>query len=418
MTITRRQFLGTGVAGGVLGVSRNLFPSWMPRLVFGQQGGRERDVLVVIFNRGGMDGLNAVVPFGEGAGYYDRRPTIAIAEPNGTDDSAINLNDFFGLHPRLRPLKDIYDAGRLTIIHAVGSPDPSRSHFEAMEFMERGIPGDKMTPTGWIARHLATASWQNQSPFRAVGMGTMLPASLRGEISALALRSIADFHLGGRQDQLAQIQRTLSGLYRVDTPTDILTGQAAQVFNTINQLQEIAEQYYQPQYGAEYPDSEFGWGLRHIAQLIKADVGLEVACVDSGGWDTHDGQGSVDGEMAYLLDDFARGLAAFYTDLQDYMNRITVVSMSEFGRTATENASAGTDHGRASVMFVMGGASKGGVYADWRGLKDDVLDDGDLAVTTDYRDILAELLIKRVKNPAVDQIFPNHVVQIHDIFVE
>lgn len=418
MTITRRQFLGTGVVGGVLGVSQNLFPSWMPRLAFGQQGGRERDVLVVIFNRGGMDGLNAVIPFGEGAGYYDRRPTIAIGEPDGTDNSAINLDDFFGLHPRLRPLKDIYDANQLTIIHAVGSPDPSRSHFEAMEFMERGIPGDKLTPTGWVARHLATASWQNNSPFRAVGMGTMLPASLRGEISALALRSIADFHLGGRQDQLAQVQQTLSGLYRVETPTDILSAQAAQVFNTMNQLQDIANQYYQPEYGAEYPDSDFGYGLRQIAQLIKADIGLEVACVDSGGWDTHDGQGSIDGEMAYLLDDFARGLAAFYADLQDYMGRVTVVSMSEFGRTASENASGGTDHGRANVMFVMGGASMGGVYADWRGMTDDVMDEGDLAVTTDYRDILAELLIKRVKNNAVDQIFPNHSVNVHNLFVE
>ncbi|MCL4253448.1 MAG: DUF1501 domain-containing protein, partial [Anaerolineae bacterium] len=318
----------------------------------------------------------------------------------------------------LRPLKDIYDANQLTIIHAVGSPDPSRSHFEAMEFMERGIPGDKMTPTGWVARHLATASWQNNSPFRAVGMGTMLPASLRGEISALALRSIADFHLGGRQDQLAQVQQTLSGLYRVETPTDILSAQAAQVFNTMNQLQDIASQYYEPEYGADYPDSEFGRGLRQIAQLIKADMGLEVACVDSGGWDTHDGQGSIDGEMAFLLDDFARGLAAFYADLQDYMGRVTVVSMSEFGRTASENASGGTDHGRANVMFVMGGGSTGGVYADWRGMTDDVMDEGDLAVTTDYRDILAELLIKRVKNNAVDQIFPNHTVNVHNLFVE
>ncbi|MDX2075422.1 MAG: DUF1501 domain-containing protein [bacterium] len=418
MSISRRQFLGGGVAGGVLGVSQHLFPKWMPRMAFGQAGSRERDVMVVIFNRGGMDGLNAVIPFGEGAGYYDKRPTIAIGEPDGTDTSAIDLDGFFGLHPRLRPLKDIYDAGALSIIHGVGSPDPSRSHFEAMEFMERGIPGDKMTATGWVARHLATASWTNNSPFRAVGMGTMLPASLRGEISALALRSIADFHLGGRQDQLAQVQRTLSGLYRVETPNDILSSQAAQVFNTMSQLEELANQFYTPEYGAEYPDSEFGQGLRQIAQLIKADMGLEIACVDSGGWDTHDGQGSVDGEMAFLLDDFAQGLAAFYADLQDHMGRVTVVSMSEFGRTAVENASGGTDHGRASVMFVMGGASAGGVHADWRGLTGDALDDGDLAVTTDYRDILAELLIKRVKNTAVDQIFPNHTVNLHNIFVE
>lgn len=363
MSLSRRDFLKSM---GVLGVSSALFPSWMPKLVFSPSGQQSanHDILVAVFQRGGMDGLNAVVPYGEGSGYYDRRPTIAIPEPGSGYGSAIDLDGFFGLHPSLAPLKDIFDAGALNIIHAAGSPDPSRSHFDAMEFMKRGIPGDKSTATGWITRHLQSASWNNESPFRAVGMGAIMPASLRGEPSALALRSIADFHLGGRQDQIASIQRTLSGLYSVEAPTDILDLKAAGVFNTLDTMAQLAAQDYYPANGAQYPDSDFGYALRQVAQLIKAEVGLEIACVDIGGWDTHEYQGGSDGTMAYLLNDFAQGMNAFYTDLEDEMDRITVVSMSEFGRTAGENASNGTDHGHGNAMFVMGGGVIGTIHAD------------------------------------------------------
>jgi uncharacterized protein (DUF1501 family) len=410
MGLTRRGFLQQLSKIGVIGISHTLFPSWMPKMAFAQPGTRaDRDVLVVIFQRGGMDGLNAVVPFGEGAAYYDRRPTIAIGEPDGSDFSAIDLDGYFGLHPALRPLKDIYDEGALSIIHAAGLTNGSRSHFDAMEVMERGL-ADKMTPTGWIARHLMSAGWQNESPFRAIGMGAMVPSSLRGPVSALSLRSIADFHLDGRQEQLAQIQRTLSGLYTLESAGEMLADQADAVFRSMDFLQQIAAQGYTPERDAQYPESDFGRGLMQIAQLIRQDVGLEVACVDIGGWDTHDYQGGADGAMAYLLDDFARGLSAFYNDLHDQMHRITVVTMSEFGRTTGENASQGTDHGRASVMFVMGGGAAGGLYADWRGLADDALDDGDLAVTTDYRDVVAEILAKRVGNPALETIFPGFQV--------
>jgi uncharacterized protein (DUF1501 family) len=232
----------------------------------------------------------------------------------------------------------------------------------------------------------------------------------------MALRSIADFHLSGRQDQLASIQRTISGLYNVQAPADLLGTQAAGVFNTIDTLTAMAAQNYTPAGGAEYPDSEFGLGLRQIAQLIKADVGLEVAAIDIDGWDTHEEEGSSDGQLAGLLNDFGRGLAAFYADMQDYMANITVVSMSEFGRRATENASGGTDHGHGNCMFVMGGGVKGGVYARWNGLADGALDEGDLAVTTDYRDVLAEVLTKRISNPAVDQVFPGYTPNSLDIF--
>jgi len=414
MTTTRRNFM-QNLASGAIGLSQALFPAWMPRLAFNQTlGVHAQDVLVVIFQRGGMDGLTAVVPFGEGAGYYDRRPTLAIAEPDGSDSSAIDLDGFFGLHPNLRPLKDVYDNGHLAVIHATGSIDPTRSHFDAMAYMERGIPGDKLTASGWITRHLATAAWENQSPFRAVGMGTIVPSSLQGT-SALSLRSTADFHLQGRPDQLAQIQRTISGLYTVEMPSHLVSQAAGDVFSTIDLLKQLSATNYQPAYGAAYPDSAFGMGLRQVAQLIKANVGLEVACVDIDGWDTHENQNN---EIDGLLSDFGQGLAAFYHDMQDHIGNITVVTMSEFGRRATENASAGTDHGHGNCMFIMGGGTVGGVYADWPGLNDAALDDGDLAITIDYRDTLAEVLTKRVLNPAIDQIFPNYTATTRGILQE
>jgi len=222
---------------GVVGVSSSLYPSWMPKLVFSPRfqnnAPAQRDVLVAVFQRGGMDGLNAVVPFGEGAQYYDKRPNIAIREPDGGDLTALNLNDHFGLHPALRPLTDIYDAGGLAVVHGAGSPDPTRSHFDAMEYMERGTPGDRSTSAGWINRHLMSAAWQNESPFRAVGIGAMVQGSLRGQIPALALRSISDFHLQGRDDQLTAIQNTIAGLYGVSAPANMLGAQANEVFDTM-----------------------------------------------------------------------------------------------------------------------------------------------------------------------------------------
>lgn len=419
MKLSRRDFLRSL---GVVGLSQSLFPAWMPRLAFANpheqtsaQNGA-RDVLVVIFQRGGMDSLNAVVPYGEGANYYDRRPTIAISAPDASDTSALDLDGFFGLHPAMRPLKDLFDAQQVTIIAGAGSPDPTRSHFDAMETMERGTPGDKMTGTGWINRHLATTAWQNESPFRAVGMGALVPSSLRGDGKALALRSIADFHLGGRTDQLYAIQRTLSGLYSVQAPNDPLSLGAAGVFGVMELLQNLSALDYFPENGAQYPDSEFGMGLRQVAQLIKADLGLEVACVDIGGWDTHEQQGASDGQMAYLLGEFAQGLAAFHQDMGGRMANVSVVTMSEFGRTAAENASFGTDHGRASAMFLMGGGVQGGIFHRWGGLADEQLDEGDLAVTVDYRDVLAEILVKRLGNTALEQIFPNYTPSFANLF--
>ena len=416
--VNRREFLQMSGMVGVIGASQSLFPRWMPQLAFRspeRMAAGRGDVLVNIFLRGGMDGLSVVAPFAEGANYYDVRPTIAVPEP-GRANGAIDLDGRFGLHPTLAPLKEIYDQQHLAIVHATGSIDPSRSHFDAMTFMEAGVPGNKTLNTGWIGRHLQAAAWQNDSPFRAVGMGAMIPAALRGPITPLSIRSIADFHFRGREDELQRLQQAISSLYTIQAPTNQLERQAGLVFKTIATLDQLQATDYQPANGAQYPDDEFGLGLKQVAQLIKADVGLEVACVDLGGWDTHENQGTLAGEFNTLLTTLSNGLAAFYHDLRDYMAGVTVVTMSEFGRRAHENGSQGTDHGHGNAMFLMGGGVNGGqVHARWPGLAPEALDDGDLAITTDYRDVLAEVVSRRLRNPALDQIFPGHTPAAVDI---
>lgn len=405
--LSRRTFLKGMAGAAAIGVSRSLFPDWMPRLAFrpleAQLSGAPGDVLVVIFLRGGIDGLSAIVPHGEGALYYDNRPTLGVRD-------FIDLDGFFGLHSSLEPLLAIYQQGDLGIVHATGSTDPSRSHFDAMLFMEHGTPGSRNASSGWVGRHLEAAAWANESPFRAVGIGAIVPSSLRGQVSPLALRSIASFHLRGRADQLDAAEATLAAMYGTSAPADALGTQARLVFETIDLLEALSAETYIPAHGASYPDDDdgFGMGLRQIAQLIKADVGLEVAAIDLGGWDTHENQGTNEGYFSANLTTFARGLAAFYTDLRDYMGRVTVVTMSEFGRRVAENASAGTDHGHGNFMLLLGGGVRGGrVVTDWPTLHPDRLNDGDLAITIDYRDVLSEVLRGRVGATALDYIFPD-----------
>lgn len=408
MILPRRHFFNRVSRSAVAWLSQSAFPNWLPFLVFAQEERPKNDVLVVIFQRGGMDGLNAVVPYGEGRNYYDRRPTIAIPEPGKGAGAALDLDGYFGLHPQLAALKEIYDEGHLSIVHAAGSPDPTRSHFDAMAFMEQGTPGDKMTGTGWLNRHLQSVPWESNSPFRAVGMGPLVQTALQGPVSALALKSITDFHLAGREDQLPMMQRTLAQLYRAPEPTSRLEVAAKETLSTMNYLRRLADTEYTPVKAAEYPYSEYGNGLKQVAQLIKEDVGLEVACVDIGGWDTHEEQGGTEGNFANLLNELSLGLNAFYTDMHEHLDRITVVTMSEFGRRANENASAGTDHGHGNCMFVMGGGVKGGVHARWPGLNDADLDRGDLAITTDYRDVLSEILTTRLGNAQLGAVFPGY----------
>jgi len=405
-TNTRRELLKRT---GVFALGAMTLPYWMPRVALAPQDApTQGDILVCVFMRGAADGLNLVVPHGD-PGYYAARDTLAIAQPKSAKpDAAIDLDGFFGLHPTLKPFKDIYDARALAIIHAVGSPDPTHSHFDAMDFMERGTPGEKAIPTGWMGRHLQVMASNNQSPFRALGMGSLLQQSLRGPVQATALQSIADFHLLGDQKKLVPFQLALASLYGGD---GFIASQGQQTLGVMDDLTKLASSTYTPSNGAQYPDTPFGKSLSSVAQLIKAGMGVEVAAVDIGGWDTHVQQGTLnDGQMPKLIAEFASGIAAFYADMQDQMNRITLVTMSEFGRRAQENTSHGTDHGHGNVMFVMGGGINGGkVYGDWPGLgKDNLYGPGDLAITTDFRDVLGEIVSKRLQNANLATVFPNY----------
>jgi len=399
----RRSFLRTAALGLAL-------PAWFPRIAFSAAPSAQRDTLVCIFLRGAADGLSIVVPLGDD-GYAQNRPTLKIPEPSGAAGSAIDLDGFFGLHPALAPFKELYDDGLLAAVHAAGSPADSHSHFEAMDFMERGTPGSKSVATGWIGRHLSTLDTGNSSPFRAVGLGTILQASLRGPVAATALKSIADFHLGGSRSQgtqsaeAARFQASLSSLYADGAWLD---GQAQQTLGAVAKLAAANPGQYPAQNGAHYPEGDFGSALLQVAQLIKADLGLEVACVDLGGWDTHAAQGAATGRLGDLLTELSSGLAAFAADMADRLGRITVVTMSEFGRRLHENASGGTDHGHGNCMFVLGGGVNGGrVYADWPGLAAGQLyGPGDLAVTTDYRTVLAEIVDRRLGNRRLGDVFP------------
>ncbi|WP_345305334.1 DUF1501 domain-containing protein [Candidatus Villigracilis saccharophilus] len=371
-----------------------------------------RDTLVVVFLRGAADVLNMVVPHGEDA-YYQLRPSLGIPRPDDSsarkEDRAVDLDGFFGFHPTMRTLIEAWQSEHLAIIHACGAPDESRSHFKAMELMERGVQDERGPASGWIGRHLATLNTGNSSPLRAVGMGTRPQRSLSGSVPASALRSIADFHLGGDPRTLQQMRAALSTVYQDD-----VLGQ--DTLSIMDALQKLNPANYQ---SPNYPDTEFGMALKQTAMLIKADVGLEVSAIDLGGWDTHFAQGSASGLMPNLMKDLSDGLAAFHSEMANHMNHLTTVTMSEFGRRASENGSLGTDHGHGSMMMVLGGNVNGGkVYGQWPGLAEgQLIGPGDLAVTTDYRDVLSEILIERLNNPAVNEIFPDYQPTMPDVIL-
>jgi uncharacterized protein (DUF1501 family) len=388
-----------------------LTQTWLPRLSFAPVNTAPRgDTLVVVFLRGAADVLNMVVPHGEDA-YYQLRPSLGIARPDDSntkkEDRTVDLDGFFGFHPTMQPLIEAWQSEYLAIIHACGAPDESRSHFKAMELMERGVDDERGPASGWIGRHLATLNTGNSSPLRAVGMGTRPQRSLSGSVPVSALRSIADFHLGGDPRALQQMRAALSTVYQ----DDVLGQDTLSIMDTLQKLDPA--NYQSP----NYPDTEFGMALKQTAMLIKADVGLEVSAIDLGGWDTHFAQGSASGLMPNLMKDLAEGLAAFHADMADHMNQLTTVTMSEFGRRASENGSLGTDHGHGSMMMVMGGNVNGGkVHGQWPGMAEgQLIGPGDLAVTTDYRDVLSEILTKRLNNPATGEIFPDFQPKIQNV---
>jgi uncharacterized protein (DUF1501 family) len=413
MSINRRFFLKSGaVALASIGLSKAA-PSFLERAVFAQQGnaatgGARRKTLIAIFQRGAVDGLNMVVPFGERA-YYELRPSLAIPRPqSGSAESAIDLDGFFGLHPALAPMKPLWDARRLAIVEAAGSPDNTRSHFDAQDYMESGTPGRKSTEDGWLNRLLQSRPEERASPFRAVSMTQNLPRTLQGRAPTLAMTSLSDFTIRAGQYS-GSVQGGFEALYDQGV-ADVLRGTGRETFEAVDFLKRVNPAQYRPENGAQYPRTAFGNSLLQLAQLIKAGVGLEVAFTESGGWDTHVNQGNARGQLAIRLQEFGAGIGALARDLGPRMDDVVILTMSEFGRTARENGNRGTDHGHANAMFVIGNSVRGGrVYGEWPGLRSDQLNEGrDLALTTDFRDVFGELAQKHLGSPDLRAIFPGY----------
>jgi uncharacterized protein (DUF1501 family) len=397
MAISRRIFLrNSAIAMAGMGSA----PLWLERAAFaGDQQGARKKVLVAIFQRGAADGLNIVIPHAE-KHYYDLRPTISIPRPSSSEDSVVDLDGFFGLHPSLVALKPLWQQQRLAIIHAAGSPDPTRSHFDAQDYMESGTPGLKSTNDGWLNRALVSETGKI-SPVRAISLGPALPRSLRGARNAIAVENLNNFTVRD-----AAAGKVLQSMY-AGSSDQVLNGTGRETFEAVALLQSIQKTPYQPAGGANYPKGRFSDSMRQIAQLIKADVGVEVAFADIGGWDHHVNEA---GQLKNVLAEFGNSLAAFHQDLGDRMEDVVVVTMSEFGRTAKENGNRGTDHGHANVMFVMGGPVQGGrVYGKWPGLAPGQLnEERDLALTTDFRDVLGEAVYSHLGNRSIQSVFPNY----------
>lgn len=408
MAITRRIFIRDGA---LVVVGTTALPSFLTRAAFASPGAMGKKRLVVLFQRGAADGLNMVVPWGESA-YYQMRPTIAIPRPNRGAASVIDLDGFFGLHPAMESLKPLWDSKQLAIVHAAGSPDNTRSHFDAQDYMESGTPGVKSTEDGWLNRTVAVAKGPKPSPFRAVALGTALPRMLSGSAPAVAISNINDFGVGGRNAGATSTSGSFESMY-AQSVDSVLHGTGQETFEAVKMLKAAAPANYVPAAGARYPRGRFGDSLKQVAQLLKADLGVEVAFVDIGGWDHHVNEGSTQGQLANLSREFAQSIAAFWTDIGNLGEDTVVVTMSEFGRTARENGTRGTDHGHANMMMVLGGPVKGGkIYGRWPGLNAGQLYEGrDLELTTDFRTVLSECLTRHMNTKELAKVFPRFEIK-------
>jgi uncharacterized protein (DUF1501 family) len=403
--LTRRIFLrGSTLAAAGMGA----MPAWLTRAVAAE--GKKRKTLVVIFQRGAADGLNIVVPFGDKR-YRELRPTLAVAPPNrqagvnGGPNGTIDLDGSFALNAAMQPLKALWDKNQLAIVEATGSPDPSRSHFDAQDYMESGTPGK--TGNGWLNRALPAAE-TTTSPLRAVALSNRVPRTLRGDHEAIALGDPQQFKIGN-DDAAAIVQSMYS------SSADASLGRTGrEAFEAMKLLQSLNQNPPNPAPPAtpgpggppRYEQGgELGRNLQQLARLIKADAGVEAAFAEIGGWDHH---GNENPQLANLLRQFSTSIAAFCQDMGDRMEDIVLVTMSEFGRTVQENGNAGTDHGHGSLMMVLGGPVQGGkVYGRWPGLEKEQLYEGrDLAVTTDFRAVLSELVKGHLGQKDMSLVFP------------
>jgi uncharacterized protein (DUF1501 family) len=407
MSITRRIFLRSGALAMV---GSSAVPAFLTRTLFSESEAPDSKgkKLVVIFQRGAADGLNIVVPYAE-KNYYALRPTISIPQ-----NQVLDLDGFFGLHPSLASFEPLYRQGHLAIVPAAGSPDTTRSHFDAQDYMESGTPGNKATVDGWLNRALQSEDQctnaryrMEHTAFRAIALGSELPRTLAGKIEAISIGNVLDFNVGGRGPAQAPAGNAFQSMY--DESSDALLHTAGEsTFEAVKMLRSTDPAHYTPAAGAVYPATPFGNGMKQIAQLMKANLGVETAFTDIGGWDTHHNQGSVNGDLANRLKEFSEGISAFWRDMGDEAEKITLVTMSEFGRTAEQNGTGGTDHGHANVMFVLGGNVKGGkVYGKWPGLAKEQLNESrDLAVTIDFRQVLDEAISGTLGVTKPEIVFP------------
>lgn len=401
-SITRRAFMR---AGSLALVSFGLDPLFLDRAAYAARLPAARGkTLVCLFQRGAVDGLSMVVPHGDPA-YYRNRPRIAIPK-----ERLLDLDGHFGLHPAFAPLAPLWENRSLAVVHAVGSPDPTRSHFDAQDYMESGTPGVKATRDGWANRYCQHDREHHDTPFRAVAFGPTLPRVVAGTAPALAIDDLRTFGLapGSRNPEIsARLTRAFESLYRAEA-TGLLASSAAEGFEAVAALRRANPSALRPEHGADYPRGRLGQSLMQIAQLIKSDLGLELAFADVSGWDTHVNQGGEAGQLSARLTELARGLAAFSADLGERMRDVVVLTMSEFGRTVHENGTGGTDHGHGTAMLVLGGGVKGGrVVGRWPGLgAEGLYEDRDLAVTTDFRHLFGEILDQHLGARDLDAIFP------------
>ncbi|HVG38002.1 MAG TPA: DUF1501 domain-containing protein [Pyrinomonadaceae bacterium] len=379
---------------------------WRPLENAARESG-ERYTLVVIFLRGGADTLNMIVPYGDDD-YYRLRPTIAISHPHKGPggNAALPLDDYYGLHPKLAPLLPLFREGRLAIVQGVGSDNPSGSHFEAQDQMERGEAYGKTLDGGWLARYLRTRP--APTPISAVTIGPTLPESLRGAPTSTALSSLDDIQIDTPRGDAGVVSQSLAALYGAETSTAV--GQSGrEALDLLRRVEALRGQPYVTSGGAVYPEGNFGAGLREIARLTKSRLGLEIACLDLGGWDTHFFQGTVAGLQAESIDQLARGLSAFDADLGEHRGRVTTLVMTEFGRRNYENSSLGTDHGRGFALLALGDRINGGrVHGAWPGLKgEELLGPGGLPINYDYRSVLSEILTGVLRCDRTQIVFPH-----------
>ena len=432
MNITRRILLKQGALALVsVGVAPAMGPEFLRKTVLAAEPNRSRTtangrkVLICIFQRGAVDGLSMIVPHGD-KDYYKQRDANGIAIARKGEDAVLDLDGFFGLHPRLAMLTPIYQSGHLAAIQAVGSPNPTRSHFDAQDYMDSALPGDKTGRTGWLARTLQNCPEDKAkaaSLFKAISMTGQVPRALHGE-DALAIPDLNQFGVkdsslmamaGGTRrnkmmsDASSGVTAGFETLYD-KAIGDVLHGTGRDTFEALKIVESIKKQTYTPARGADYPNGRYGESLKQVAQLIKADVGVEVAFVESGGWDTHINQGGAQGNLARKLQEFGAGLAALYADLGDRMADVCILTVSEFGRTARQNGNAGTDHGHATCFLALGGNVKGGkVLGQWPGLSQEQLYEGrDLAVTTDFRDVFGEVAQRHMGVRDLKPLFPGY----------